>query len=360
MSGASRAERVAVVTGAPGIGAATASALLRMASASTPLLAVRTTVADAAEIGCVTHDLDVTESAAVMALAEEVGNVDAGQQRWSRPDGRHPLELDDISRTIDTRPDGRHDGLLPAMIHRGSGHVVNLGSMAGSPSRRRPTGRPRQRSTASAPTFVLSYAAPASGSPRSVPDESPPSSDVAVTDPQRRSIQDSGIKRSQRMNLPTRFFMPSMCQPTSISTASNFSRLNRPTAACRSTLRSQQRTTSHDHPSNGRRPTRYGSPHGPYHGRSFWDGARQRGAAQGATLIPPILITPGLNTSLSSANRSVQACLRGRWRRQSADFCGETVNTAVESHGSIDVLVTAAGTIHRADSLEPAMLTGSG
>ena len=34
-----------------------------------------------------------------------------------------------------------------------------------------------------------------------------------------------------------------------------------------------------------------------------------------------------------------------------SDFCDETVNTAVESHGSIDVLVTAAGTIHRADSL---------
>ncbi len=32
-------------------------------------------------------------------------------------------------------------------------------------------------------------------------------------------------------------------------------------------------------------------------------------------------------------------------------FCDQTINSAVEDHGSIDVLVTAAGTIHRANAL---------
>lgn len=75
-------------------------------------------------------------------------------------------------------------------------------------------------------------------------------------------------------------------------------------------------------------------------------------AAQGATLILADLDRAGAERvaeqchSLGAGTVSVAVGDVSR-----SDFCDETVNTAVESHGSIDVLVTAAGTIHRADSL---------
>ena len=110
MSGASRAERVAVVTGASsGIGAATAQRLVEdgfrvhaVARRADRLSQI------AAEIGCVTHVLDVTESAAVMALAEEVGNVDvlvnnAGLGRWTAPLLRE-LSMTSAARSTPTSP----------------------------------------------------------------------------------------------------------------------------------------------------------------------------------------------------------------------------------------------------------------
>ena len=75
-------------------------------------------------------------------------------------------------------------------------------------------------------------------------------------------------------------------------------------------------------------------------------------AARGATLILADLDRAGAERvaeqcqSLGAGTVSVAVGDVSR-----SDFCDETVNTAVESHGSIDVLVTAAGTIHRADSL---------
>ena len=101
------AERVAVVTGASsGIGAATTQCLVEHGFRVHAVARRADRLAQlAAETGCVTHVLDVTESAAVMALAEEVGNVDVlvNNAGLGRMDGTLAQgTLDDISRTIDT------------------------------------------------------------------------------------------------------------------------------------------------------------------------------------------------------------------------------------------------------------------
>ena len=205
MSGASRAERVAVVTGASsGIGAATAQRLVEdgfrvhaVARRADRLSQI------AAEIGCVTHVLDVTESAAVMALAEEVGNVEVlvNNAGLGRMDGTLAEgTLDDISRTIDTNVTAlmvATMAFLPPMIRRGSGHIVNLGSMAGLYPLPSAT---YGASKAAVHRFCTNLRLELRGTGIRVTEICPGRVatefyDVAVTDPQRRAqSKDSGIK----------------------------------------------------------------------------------------------------------------------------------------------------------------------
>lgn len=205
MSGPSRAERVAVVTGASsGIGAATAQRLVedgfqvhavaRRADRLSQL---------AAEVGCVTHVLDVTESAAVMAFAETVGSVDVlvNNAGLGRMDGTLAEgTLDDISRTIDTNVTAlmvATMAFLPAMIRRRSGHIVNLGSMAGLYPLPSAT---YGASKAAVHRFCTNLRLELRGTGIRVTEICPGRVatefyDVAVTDPQRRAqSKDSGIE----------------------------------------------------------------------------------------------------------------------------------------------------------------------
>lgn len=75
-------------------------------------------------------------------------------------------------------------------------------------------------------------------------------------------------------------------------------------------------------------------------------------AARGATIVLVDLNAEGIDAvaaacrSLGAANVSGQV-----GDVSSSSFCDRAVDEAVAAHGSIDVLVTAAGTIHRADAL---------
>jgi 3-hydroxy acid dehydrogenase/malonic semialdehyde reductase len=91
----------------------------------------------AEETGCVIHSLDVTDSDALVALAGSVGPVDllvnnAGLGRLDAPLAEGTIE--DITQTIDTNVTALMVAtkvFLPPMIERRSGHIVNIGSMAG-------------------------------------------------------------------------------------------------------------------------------------------------------------------------------------------------------------------------------------
>ena len=129
---------VAVVTGASsGIGAATARAL---ASAGFEVHAVarRADRLDAlsAEIGCVPHVIDVRDRDAMtdllrpMAISLLVNNAGLGRAMASLATSTP----DDIDRTIDTNVTATLDAIrivLPGMMERQRGHIVNIGSMAG-------------------------------------------------------------------------------------------------------------------------------------------------------------------------------------------------------------------------------------
>jgi 3-hydroxy acid dehydrogenase/malonic semialdehyde reductase len=131
---------VALVTGASsGIGAATAS---RMAGAGYRVHAVarrrdRLDELAAATAGCTTHVLDVRDHRALLDLVEAISSVDvlvnnAGLGRLDTPLAR--ASLDDITRVIDTNVTAAMvaaRAVLPAMIERRRGHIVNIGSMAG-------------------------------------------------------------------------------------------------------------------------------------------------------------------------------------------------------------------------------------
>ena len=157
----------------------------------------------AAEIGCVTHVLDVTESAAVMALAEEVGNVEVlvNNAGLGRMDGTLAEgTLDDISRTIGTNVTAlmvATMAFLPAMIRRGSGHIVNLGSMAGLYPLPSAT---YGASKAAVHRFCTNLRLELRGTGIRVTEICPGRVatefyDVAITDPQRRAqSKDSGIE----------------------------------------------------------------------------------------------------------------------------------------------------------------------
>ncbi|MCP3974525.1 MAG: SDR family oxidoreductase [bacterium] len=131
--------RVAVVTGASsGIGAATTHRLVKEGYRVHAVARREDRLASlAAATGCDTHVLDVTDSDALMALASTVGPIDllvnnAGLGRMDAPLAEGTL--DDITRTIDTNVTAlivATMAFLPPMIERRSGHVVNIGSMAG-------------------------------------------------------------------------------------------------------------------------------------------------------------------------------------------------------------------------------------
>lgn len=132
-------EPTALVTGASsGIGAATTR---RLVADGYRVHAIARRAERLAElessIACETHVCDVTDSAAVMALAEAVGPVDvlvnnAGLGRMDAP--LHAAPISDVTRTIETNVTAlmvMTMSFLPAMVQRRSGHVVNVGSMAG-------------------------------------------------------------------------------------------------------------------------------------------------------------------------------------------------------------------------------------
>ncbi len=130
---------VVLITGASsGIGAASAT---RLAGAGYRVHAVarRRGRLDelAATAGCTTHVLDVRDHQALLDLVEVIGPVDvlvnnAGLGRLDAPLAR--ASLDDITRVIETNVTAAMvaaRAVLPAMIERRRGHVVNIGSMAG-------------------------------------------------------------------------------------------------------------------------------------------------------------------------------------------------------------------------------------
>lgn len=91
----------------------------------------------AAETGCTPHVLDVRDAPAVESLIAELGTIDilvnnAGLGRgWG---SLAEATYADIEVTVATNVTGAiHmvQAVLPAMIAQGSGHIVNVGSMAG-------------------------------------------------------------------------------------------------------------------------------------------------------------------------------------------------------------------------------------
>ncbi len=94
----------------------------------------------AAELGdaAVVHGLDVTDAAAVAALPGALGDIDVLVNNAGLALGLGPAaeaSLADWDRMVATNVTGLMHmtrALLPGMVARNSGHVVNLGSIAGS------------------------------------------------------------------------------------------------------------------------------------------------------------------------------------------------------------------------------------
>jgi len=131
--------RRALITGASsGIGAATVT---RLAAEGFEVHAVARRAERLAELaaatGCEAHVVDVTDSDGVLALAADIGHIDvlvnnAGLGRMEAPLASGSLS--DITRTIDTNVTAlmvATMAFLPSMIQRRTGHIVNIGSMAG-------------------------------------------------------------------------------------------------------------------------------------------------------------------------------------------------------------------------------------
>lgn len=130
---------VVLVTGASsGIGAATARALAAqgMVVHATARRADRLeSLAEAT--GCIAHVLDVTNAAGVQALIGEIGTIDilvnnAGLGRaWGSLSEATYADIEITVATNVTAALHMVQAVLPAMIDQGSGHIVNVGSMAG-------------------------------------------------------------------------------------------------------------------------------------------------------------------------------------------------------------------------------------
>ena len=131
--------KIVLVTGASsGIGAAAVRALT--ATGMTVHAAARRhdrLQALAAESGCIPHVLDVTDAPAVQALVAEIGTIDILVNNAGLGRGWGSLveaTYTDIEVTVSTNVTATiHmvQAVLPAMIVQKSGHVVNVGSMAG-------------------------------------------------------------------------------------------------------------------------------------------------------------------------------------------------------------------------------------
>lgn len=142
--------RRALVTGASsGIGAAVATRLAAdgyevhaVARRAARLDELAAAAATAGAVGAiVAHVLDVRESTGLLALVEEieerhgpidvlVNNAGLGRMNGTLAEST----LDDITRTVDTNITAlmvATKAVLPSMIERGRGHIVNVGSMAG-------------------------------------------------------------------------------------------------------------------------------------------------------------------------------------------------------------------------------------
>lgn len=130
---------VALVTGASsGIGAATATRL-RADGYTVHALARRAdrleALADAT--GCDIHVLDVRQHDKLTQLVNEIGPVDllVNNAGLGRMDGRlADSSIEDLVTTVDTNVTAAMvaaRAVLPAMIDRKRGHIVNVGSMAG-------------------------------------------------------------------------------------------------------------------------------------------------------------------------------------------------------------------------------------
>ena len=131
--------RVALVTGASsGIGRATATALAATGT-TVHALARRAERLDQLhdETGSIGHVVDITDAQAVQQVCQDIGPVDilvnnAGLGRgWG---SLAQASYSDIEITVTTNVTAAlhlTSAVLPAMIDRGAGHIVNVGSMAG-------------------------------------------------------------------------------------------------------------------------------------------------------------------------------------------------------------------------------------
>jgi len=127
--------KTAAVTGASsGIGAAVAHALSRRGLKVHAIARREDRLAQ--QMGCVIHALDIRETEALVALLGSlkvdvlVNNAGVGRGFGSLADA-NPIDIDC---TLDTNVRATVHAVravLPSMIKRGTGHIVNVGSMAG-------------------------------------------------------------------------------------------------------------------------------------------------------------------------------------------------------------------------------------
>ncbi len=204
MTGSKHEPQVALVTGASsGIGAATATRL-RAAGYTVHALARRADRLEAlaSNTGCVPHVLDVREHQQLVELAESIGPVDvlvnnAGLARMDARLADTPIE--DLVTTVDTNVTAAMvaaRAVLPAMIERKRGHIVNIGSMAGL----YPVAAASYGASKGAVHLLsLNLRLELTGTGVRVTEINPGRVstefyDVAVTDPERRStLKDSGV-----------------------------------------------------------------------------------------------------------------------------------------------------------------------
>ena len=128
--------KTALITAAgQGIGRATALAFLREGA---QVIATDINIDQLATLeGCRTYRLDVTDGAAITALAEEVGAIDILFNCAGFVDGGTILQCDeaswDFSMDLNVRPMYRLiRAFLPAMVARRSGSIINMSSIASS------------------------------------------------------------------------------------------------------------------------------------------------------------------------------------------------------------------------------------
>jgi 3-hydroxy acid dehydrogenase/malonic semialdehyde reductase len=130
---------VVLVTGASsGIGAATVRALINDGMQVHATARREQRLHDlSAETGCTAHVLDVRDAAGVEALLAEIGTVDilvnnAGLGRgWGSLTEATYADVEITVSTNVTAAIHMIQAVLPAMIAQRSGHIVNVGSMAG-------------------------------------------------------------------------------------------------------------------------------------------------------------------------------------------------------------------------------------